>query len=122
MRGMDRARQALAQGLPDGRPSSFRAIADHSGVPRSTLHYRAHGLERGGVNAIGKQHFTCLYRTAREAAFTRRNIIAGWSKSGLFPHNPLRVLKDMAKPVIQPSEPAPRIDHETSAFRRCLLL
>jgi hypothetical protein len=55
-------------------------------------------LERGGVNTIGKQHFTSLYSRAREAAFTRRNILAGWSKSGLIPLNPQRVLKDMEKP------------------------
>lgn len=33
-------------------------------------------LERGGVN-ISKQHFTSLYSPAREAAFTKRNILAG---------------------------------------------
>lgn len=42
-------------------------------------------LERGGVNTIGKEHFTSLYSPARERAFTRRNVLAGWSKSGLFP-------------------------------------
>lgn len=55
-------------------------------------------LERGGVNTIGKQHFTSMYSRAREAAFTRRNIHAGWSKSGLAPLNSQRVLKDMEKP------------------------
>ena len=34
-------------------------------------------LERGGVNAIGKQHFTLLYSSARVKAFTKKNIIAG---------------------------------------------
>ena len=52
-------------------------------------------MERGGVNTIGKQHFTCLYSPARERAFTKRNILAGWSKTGLFPFNPDRVLKDL---------------------------
>ncbi|KAM0703962.1 hypothetical protein Q7P35_008968 [Cladosporium inversicolor] len=61
-------------------------------------------LERGGVNTIGKQHFTSLYSRAREAAFTRRNILAGWSKGGLIPLNPRRVLKDMEKPVNDPLE------------------
>jgi hypothetical protein len=55
-------------------------------------------MERGGVNTIGKQHFTSLYSPARAAAFTRRNILAGWSKGGLFPFNPQRVLKDLQKP------------------------
>jgi hypothetical protein len=40
---MDRASQALAQGVPPGVPSSYRALADHSDVPRSTLHHRARG-------------------------------------------------------------------------------
>lgn len=58
----------------------------------------AERLERGGVNTIGKQHFTSLYSPAREAAFTKRNILAGWSKGGLFPFNPQRVLRDIDKP------------------------
>lgn len=40
---MDRASQVLAQGVPVTVPRSHRALADHGGVPRSTLHYRAHG-------------------------------------------------------------------------------
>lgn len=34
-------------------------------------------LERDGVNAIGKQHFTFLYNFARMKAFTKKNILAG---------------------------------------------
>jgi hypothetical protein len=55
-------------------------------------------MERGGVNTIGKQHFTALYSPAREVSFTRRNVLAGWSKGGLFPFDPERVLRDMEKP------------------------
>jgi hypothetical protein len=63
-------------------------------------------LDRGGVNTIGKQHFTSLYSPARLAAFTIRNIIAGWSKSGLTPLNPYRALKDMEKPLTEVPEAA----------------
>ena len=35
-------------------------------------------IERGGVNIIGKQHFTYLYSPARERALTKKNILAGW--------------------------------------------
>ena len=35
-------------------------------------------MERGGVNTIGKQHFTYLYSPARERALTKKNILAGW--------------------------------------------
>jgi Zn-dependent peptidase ImmA (M78 family) len=38
----DRASQVLAQGVPPGVPKSYRALADHGGVPRSTLYYRAY--------------------------------------------------------------------------------
>jgi hypothetical protein len=40
---MDRASQVLAQGVPIGVPNSYRALADHSDVSRSTLHHRARG-------------------------------------------------------------------------------
>jgi hypothetical protein len=56
-------------------------------------------LERGGVGTIGKSHFTSLYYPARTRAFTKKNILAGWAKSGLFPFNPDRVLRDTPKPV-----------------------
>lgn len=56
-------------------------------------------LERGGVNAIGKEHFTSLYSAAREKAFTPRNIKAGFAASGLVPFNPERVLRGIPKPA-----------------------
>jgi hypothetical protein len=55
-------------------------------------------LEQGGVNTIGKQHFTSLYSPAREIAFTAKNIKAGFAACGLFPLHPDRVLKNMPKP------------------------
>lgn len=66
----------------------------------------AERLERGGVNTVGKQHFTSLYSPARETAFTKRNILAGWSKGGLFPFNPQRVLQDMEEPYARLMEAA----------------
>jgi hypothetical protein len=56
-------------------------------------------LERGGVGTIGKSHFTSLYYPARTRAFTKKNILAGWAKSSLFPFNLDRVLRDTPKPV-----------------------
>ena len=56
-------------------------------------------LERGGVNVIGKEHFTTLYSAARERAFTRKNILAGFAACGLFSFNPERVLRDIVKPL-----------------------
>jgi hypothetical protein len=61
-------------------------------------------LYRGGSNMIRKQHFTLLYDRTRTKAFTSRNVLSGWSKSGLRPHNPDKVLKDIPKPD-QPAVP-----------------
>jgi hypothetical protein len=49
---------------------------------------------RAGVGIIGKPHFTYLYDRARKEAFTPRNIRSAWSKSGLFPFDPSRVLRE----------------------------
>jgi hypothetical protein len=40
---IDKARQALARGVPLSIRRSYRALADHGGVPHTTLHHRAHG-------------------------------------------------------------------------------
>jgi hypothetical protein len=56
---------------------------------------------------VGKQHFTLLYSRARSIAFTSRNIQSGWSKTGLFPFNPDRVLDGMQKPQTEESVPPP---------------
>jgi len=55
-------------------------------------------LNRGGVETVGKEHFTYLYNPARERAMTKRNIRAGWAATGLFLFNPERVLRDIPKP------------------------
>jgi hypothetical protein len=49
---------------------------------------------RAGLGTIGKPHFTYLYDRARKEAFTRRNIRSAWSRSGLFPFDPSRVLRE----------------------------
>ena len=67
-------------------------------------------LYRGGANTIGKQHFTLLYSRARNVAFTQRNIRSAWSKAGLFPFHPERVLGGIAKPVV----PQPILDGQPS--------
>jgi hypothetical protein len=55
---MDRASQALAQGVPPGVPNSYRALADHSHVARSTLHHRAHGRRSIEEKAQSQQYLT----------------------------------------------------------------
>jgi hypothetical protein len=63
-------------------------------------------LERGGVNTIGKQHFTSLFGPARVSAFTPKNIKAGFAACGLFPFNPDRVLRSMPVPPAEPAVPS----------------
>ncbi|KAK7177538.1 transposase [Paraphaeosphaeria sporulosa] len=75
---MDRASQVLAQALPSNVPRTYAVLS-----------------ERGH---IGKEHFTSLYKPARNKAFTKRNILAGWAATGLFPFNPDRVLRAIQKP------------------------
>jgi hypothetical protein len=60
---------------------------------------QAKRLERGGVNSIGKEHFTSLYSSAREKAFTSKNIIASFAASSLFLFNLDRVLRSILKPL-----------------------
>jgi hypothetical protein len=57
---MDRASQALAQGVPPGVPKLYRALADHGNVPRSILHYRARGRPSIEAKAQG-QHYLKPY-------------------------------------------------------------
>jgi len=55
---MDRASQVLAQGVPVGVPKSYRALADHGGVPHSTLHHRARGRRSLEQKAESQQYLT----------------------------------------------------------------
>lgn len=53
---MDKASQGLAQGLPEGVPKSFRGLADHGKVPRTTLQHRARG-RRSKEEKAQSQHY-----------------------------------------------------------------
>ncbi|CAG8982160.1 hypothetical protein HYALB_00003595 [Hymenoscyphus albidus] len=54
---MDRASQVLAQGVPPGVPTSYRALADHhSNVSHSTLHHRARRRPSREEKAQGQQY------------------------------------------------------------------
>ena len=65
---------------------------------KEAYHEQVDRLERGGVNTIGKEHFTSLHSPARKTAFTPKNIKAGFAASGLVPFNLERVLRDIPKP------------------------
>ena len=55
---MDPAGFALAHARPDGLPQSYRALADHAGVPCSTLHHRARGRRSLRAKAECQQYLT----------------------------------------------------------------
>ena len=54
----DRASQVLAQGLPPSLPKSFRTLADHGDVPRTTLQHRARGRRSLRDKAESQQYLT----------------------------------------------------------------
>ncbi|OAP56314.1 hypothetical protein AYL99_09493 [Fonsecaea erecta] len=62
------------------------------GPLKSAYREQVEQLYRGGAGIVGKQHFTFLYSRARQTALTESNIISAWSKVGLFPFDPTRVL------------------------------
>jgi len=70
-------------------------------------------LFRGGAGTIGKQHFPLLYSRARDIALTERTIRSAWSKAGLFPLNPGRVLGSLNPP---PSLPEPACPETTAVL------
>jgi hypothetical protein len=73
---------------------------------------------RAGVSNIGKPHFTFLYDRARKEAFTPRNIRSAWSRSGLFPFDSSRVLREFeaTQPEIQT---VVSVDHPTVSSDLC---
>jgi hypothetical protein len=86
---MDRASQVLAQGAPPGVPDLYRALADHSNVPCSTLHHRARG--RRSIEEKAQSHqvypfdsFQCYPLTTRggqTAQTSRKELGEGSGKS-----------------------------------------
>jgi hypothetical protein len=55
---MDKASRVLANGLPSAVPTSYRALADHGEVPRSTLHARAQGRRSIEEKAQSQQYLS----------------------------------------------------------------
>jgi hypothetical protein len=65
-------------------------------------------VRRGEHNRQAAFHL--LFSPARVAAFTPKNIKAGFAASGLFPFNPDRVLRSMPMPSAGPAPVVPRAD------------
>jgi hypothetical protein len=61
---MDRTSKALAQGFPSNVPKSYRALADHSNVPRCTLHDCAQGQRPIEGKAQSQQYSTSYEQKA----------------------------------------------------------
>lgn len=67
-------------------------------------------LYRGGANTIGKGHFTQLYAEAGDKVMRKPIIDAAWSRTGLYPFNPDKVLEEFQKPPSGRFLPAIRIE------------
>ena len=65
---------------------------------------------------IGKEHFTYLYKPAREQALTTKNIKASFAASGLLPLNPDRMLRTVSKP---PTEVTRMVNPRSILSRKC---
>lgn len=91
--------------LLPSHPSHWLQPCDKAVFAPLKLAYRERvkPLERGGVDTIGKKHFTSLYSPARETAFTSSNTKAGFAACGLVPFNPDRVLRDVPEPPLEPT-------------------
>jgi hypothetical protein len=76
---------------------------------------------RRGAGTVGKEHFTRMYSNARDKALSARNIHAGWSKAGLFPLYPERVLRSMTQPVTRASHIAPPVHEADSSCQNAPL-
>ncbi len=83
----------------------FPFLAKNVDVSSVYQSFEIAAIWKGGVNTIGKEHFTSLYSPARGKAFTPKNIKAGFAASGLFPFNPDRVLRSMPAPPAEPVIP-----------------
>lgn len=55
---MDKASQVLAEGLPEGMPHTFTALAAHGNVAVSTLHHRAQGRRSIEAKAESQRYLT----------------------------------------------------------------
>ncbi|KAF2688994.1 hypothetical protein K458DRAFT_331716, partial [Lentithecium fluviatile CBS 122367] len=53
---MDKASRVLAEGLPEGMPNTYAALAAHGDVPLSTLHHRARGRRSREAKAQSQQY------------------------------------------------------------------
>ncbi len=51
-----------------------------------------------GLTTISKRSFLSVFRPAWEAAFSAKNIKSGFEKTGIYPFNPLIVLKTLQSP------------------------
>ena len=60
----DRVSETLAKGLPPGVPKSFRALADYTGIPCTTLQHRAKGRRCWEEKKEAQQWLTPYEETA----------------------------------------------------------
>lgn len=90
--------------LPSHNPHKLQPC---DGLLKTAYRDEVECLYRGGSNIIGKQHFTLLYDRALRKAINPRNIMSGWSKTGLRLFDLERVLREVQTPqIVEYGEPA----------------
>jgi hypothetical protein len=76
---------------------------------------------RQGKTEIDRAQFNILYNQARNAGMTRQYIMAGWSRSGLEPLNPQKVLSKAEISIYRATSPdlvpPPTLEYTTPATR-----
>lgn len=55
---MDKASRVLAEGVPDGIPNTYSALAAHGEIPLSTVHHRACGRRSIEAKAQSQRYLT----------------------------------------------------------------
>jgi hypothetical protein len=67
-------------------------------VTKATYRGQVEELHCSGVTVVNKELLTSLNSCARIKTMTERNVLAGWAKAGLYPHNRDRVLRKITIP------------------------
>lgn len=97
---------SFSAAYPPIHPTSSNHDVGVFGPLKAAYREQVEKLYRGGANIVGKCHFTQLYAEARGKVMKKQIIEAAWSRSGLFPFDPDRVLREIQMPPTENRPPA----------------
>lgn len=78
---------------------------------RYTQHLDQWIAKHGGIISLNQSDFYNLFKLSLIEAFTEKNILSGWRKTGLYPLNPSIVLKQLKPP------PPPQLEPSSSSLQ-----